>query len=103
MDNGLAAFMTATAAYGDLNGVVTPYGYKDFRDWMGVALAVTFAAAWAKDGPQMDAMIAMMAKGASNLPPQAQAGAAAMAAMKPPQTNVDAVKPYLAQITPLLK
>jgi hypothetical protein len=115
-DAGLAGYLTATAAYGEMNAAVTPHGYPDFRAWLNTTMTVMFATQWAMGGAQLDAMIAQGQRGGPALPPGAalipglaqqqqfaQQGMAALASMKPSQASIDAVRPYAAQIMPLLR
>ena len=114
-DGGLGAYATATAASAEMNAAVAPYGYADVKAWTNTTMTVMFAAQWAIGGAQLDAMIAQgqrpqpLPPGANLIPglaqqqAQAQQGIAALASMKPSQASIDAVRPYAAQITALLK
>lgn len=111
--SGWGAWMGASGAWGEMNAVVKPFGFDTFQTWLNATISIAMAFAFAKDGGQMDKQMAdAMAKVQSdpNIPPaqkqmimqQIQASAGSMGAIKPPQANLDAVKPYLAQLTPLL-
>jgi hypothetical protein len=115
-DGGLGAYLTATAAYGEMNAAVAPHGYPDFRAWLNTTMTIIFATQWATGGAQLDAMIAQGQRGGPALPPGAalipgvaqqqqlaQQGMAALAAMKPSQASIDAVRPYVPQLTPLMR
>jgi hypothetical protein len=107
--NAWSAWMTATAAWAELNGIVTPYGYTDFQTWLQTTISVATAYAFAKEGGAMDADMAKAVDQIQNNPSlstaqkkmmldQMQAATGSIAAMRPPQGNLDAVTPYLAQL-----
>jgi hypothetical protein len=112
-DGGLGAYATATAASAEMNAAVAPHGYADFRAWINTTMTIMFATQWAVGGAQLDAMLNQSPRalppGANLIPgfaqqqQQIQQGTAALAAMKPSQASIDAVRPYVPQITPLLK
>jgi hypothetical protein len=79
-------------------------------------MTIIFATQWATGGAQLAAMIAQGQRGDPALPPgaalipgvaqqqqSAQQGMAALAAMKPSQASIDAVRPYVPQLTPLMR
>jgi hypothetical protein len=107
--NAWGAWMTATAAWAELNGTVTPYGYSDFQTWLATTISVATAYSFAKEGGAMDAGMAQALDQIKNNPSlsdaqkkmmldQLQAATGAVAAMRPPQENIDAVTPYLEQL-----
>ena len=53
---------------GRLNGVVTPYGFTDFRQWLDVLVATARAYAFAKDGGDVDAKMAAAIEQIKNNP-----------------------------------
>ena len=107
--NAWGAWMTATEAWAELNGIVTPYGYSDFQTWLQTTISVATAYAFAKEGGAMDAGMAKAVDQIKNNPSlsadqkkmmldQMQAATSSVAATRPPQENIDAVTPYLAQL-----
>lgn len=112
--SGWGAWMTANAAWGEMNAVVKPFGFDTFQTWLNATISVATAYAFAKDGGKMDTQMAdAMAKMQNdpNIPAaqkqmilqQMQASSGAMASIRPPQANIDAVKPYMTQLGPLFK
>ena len=110
--SGWGAWMGANAAWGEMNAVVKPFGFDTFQTWLNATISVAMAYSFAKDGGKMDTQMAdAMAKiqNDPNIPPaqkqmlmqQMQASSGAIASIKPPQANLDAVKPYMAQLAPL--
>jgi hypothetical protein len=108
------AFMTATAAWGELNGLVSQYGYSDFQTWLQTTMSIAMAYTFAKEGngmdTQMQAAIDQIKNNASlsddqkkMMIDQMQAATGTISAMRPPQGNIDAVAPYLAQLAPLFQ
>jgi hypothetical protein len=96
-------------AKSQLDGVVGRYGFSDFSNWLGTLSATARAFAFAQSGSDLDSKMAEALTRIENDPdiPEGQKelmrqqlkhSAAAIAAMKPPQQNIDAVKPYADQL-----
>ncbi|HZP19976.1 MAG TPA: hypothetical protein VFB16_07170 [Bauldia sp.] len=109
---GWGAWMMATQAWGELNGMVQQYGFSDFGNWLQTTMSVAMAYSFAKEGPQMDTQMAEAIDQIKNNPSipeaqkqmmlqQMQASSAAIAGVRPPQENIDAITPYLTQLAPL--
>lgn len=57
---GLAALGVYTEAMAQLNGVVTPYGFTDFQEWLNVMYAIIYSYAILQAPPEAMAMMAGM-------------------------------------------
>ena len=112
--SGWGAWMGANAAWGEMNAVVKPFGYDTFQTWLTTTISVAMAYSFATDGGKMDTQMADAIAKIQNDPnipaaqkqmlmQQMQASSGAMASIKPSQANLDAVKPYMTQLAPLLK
>jgi len=106
------AWFGVTAAWGEMNALVAPYGYPDFLTWLKTTMSVAMAYTFAKEGGEMDANMAQALALIENNPSlsddqkkmmadQMQASLGVLGAIRPPQENVDAVKPYLDQLATL--
>jgi hypothetical protein len=106
------AWVTATGAWGELNGAVTPYGFTDFQQWLQVTMTVAKAYAFAESGGGVDAAMSQAIDEIKNNPDipeaqkemllnQMQGSMTAVAGMRPSQENVDAVAPYAAELKAL--
>ena len=103
------AWMAVGGATGALNTAVQAHGFNDFQSWLSVLTSVGMAYGFAKDGGEMDQGIADAIKQIQNDPnmsdaqkqmmlQQMQAAMGSVAAMRPSQENIDAVKPYVDQL-----
>jgi len=106
---GWGGWMAATAGWAEMNAVVKPYGFSDFKSWLDTTINVALAYSFATHGAEMDAGIAQAVEQIKNNPSlsdaqkqmmiqQMQASMGAVGTMRPPQGNIDAVKPYSAQL-----
>ncbi len=106
------AWMAATGAWGDLNAIVTPYGFTDFSNWLQVTMTVATTYAFAASGGAIDQGVAQALAAIKDNPSlsdaqkqmmiqQLQGSMGAMAAMQPSETNLAAVKPYMAELKAL--
>jgi hypothetical protein len=101
----------AIGVMSEMNGVVSPYGFRNFQDWLDVTISVATAYAFAKEGDKMDAQLAAAIKEIKKNPdiPDEQkkilleqmGQGGAIAGMRPSQENIDAVTPYLDQLAAL--
>ena len=66
--DAFSAWLAVSAAQGELNGLVTPYGFTDFRQWLDVLVATARAYAFAKDGGDVDAKMAAAIEQIKNNP-----------------------------------
>ena len=107
-----SAWMSATGAYEELNGVAASHGYASFSEWLQVTVAVARAYAFAGATGAMDAAMAESIAAIKSNPgipedqkalmlQQLQAGGTAFAMAKPPQEDIDAVAPYMEQLSGL--
>lgn len=112
--DAFSAWLAISAAQGELNGVVTPYGFTDFRQWLDVLVATARAYAFAKDGGDVDAKMAAAIEQIKNNPdiPDAQkkqllagikGAGAVVSTQKPPEVNIAVVTPYMKQLKKVLK
>ena len=110
--NAWGAWMAAGGAWAELNGIVSAYGYSDFQTWLQTTISVATAYSFAKEGGAMDAGMSEAVAQIKNNPSlseaqkkmmldQMGAAATAIAAVRPPQGNLDAVTPYLDQLAKL--
>jgi hypothetical protein len=108
------AWMGATGAWGELNGIVAEHGFTDFAQWLQVTMSVAKAYAFAESGDEMDQGMAEALAAIQNDPnlsdaqkemmiQQLQASMGAVAGMKPSAANLEAVKPYLAELKALFE
>ena len=108
------AWMAVGGAKGAFDQAVKAHGFDDFQSWVGVMTSVGMAYGFAKDGGQMDAGMAAAVKQIQDNPnltddqkkmmlQQMTASMGAVAAIKPPQANIDAVAPYVDQLTAVFK
>ena len=106
---GWGGWMAATAGWAEMNAVVKPYGFSDFKTWLNTTINVALAYSFATHGAEMDAGMAQAVEQIKNNPSlsdaqkkmmiqQMQASMGAVDTMRPPQGNIDAVKPYSAQL-----
>jgi hypothetical protein len=52
---GWGAWMAATSAWGEIDAVVRPYGFKNFKAWLDDTINIAMAYAFASHGAEMDA------------------------------------------------
>jgi hypothetical protein len=108
------AWMGATGAWGELNGLVTSYGFSDFGHWLQVTMTVAMTYAFAESGGAIDQGMAEALDAITNNPQlsdaqkemmlqQLQASMGAIAGMQPSQANLDAVQPYMAELKALFE
>lgn len=108
------AWMAVSAAHGALNSTVQQYGFADYMTWVNTLTSTVFAYTFAEQGGAMDAQMAEAVAQIQNNPSlsdaqkemmlqQIQASMGAVAAMRPPQANVDAVAPYADQLKVLFE
>jgi hypothetical protein len=104
------AWMGVGEAKAELDATVGAHGFSDFAVWIQTFSAVARAYAFAKDGGALDSdMAAALEKIRSdpNIPQaqkdmllqQLQASAGAISGMRPSQENIDAVAPYVDQLS----
>lgn len=104
------AWMAVGGAQGALDQAVKAHGFDNFQSWVGVMTSVGMAYGFAKDGGQIDANMAAAVKQIQDNPDltddqkkmmvqQITASMGAVAAIKPPQANIDAVTPYVDRLT----
>lgn len=105
-----AAYLGVAGAVGELNGVVRKYGFKDFNDWLGVLLATSSAVVYASRAPDVGVTqaIAAIQNNPNMSDEQKQRLVAQMQAQgslvpKPPQQNIDLVKPFVPELRTLFK
>jgi hypothetical protein len=107
--SGWGAWMAATSAWGEMDAVVKPYGFKNFKAWLDDTISIAMAYAFASHGAEMDAGMAQAVNQIKNNPSlsdaqkqmmlqQMQASMGSVNATRPPQGNIDAVKPYASQL-----
>ena len=107
-------WLAVTGAQGALNAVCQSYGFADFQQWLQVFTSVATAYAFATGGGDMNAqMTAALAQiqNDPNIPEaqkqlmiqQMQASMGVVAAIAPPQQNIDAVTPYVDQLAVLFE
>lgn len=111
--NAWGAWMTATAAWGELNGVVNSYGFDGFKQWLQVTMTIAKAHAFAEEGG-VDAGLAQAMEEIKNNPDlpaaqkkmlldQMEGTMAAVGGIRPSQENIDAVAPYAAPLKALFE
>lgn len=104
------AWMGVGGAKAELDAAVAGHGFADFGTWLQVFSSVARAYAFAKDGGALDNDMAQALAQIQNDPniPQAQkdmllqqlqASAGAISSMRPSQENIDAVVPYIDQLS----
>jgi hypothetical protein len=104
------AWMGVGGAKADLDAAVAEHGFADFGEWLQAFSSVARAYAFAKDGGALDNDMAQALAQIQNDPniPQAQkdmllqqlqASAGAISSMRPSQENIDAVAPYVDQLS----
>ena len=109
-----AAWATATAAWGELDGVASSYGFDGFKQWLQVTMSIAKAYAFAEEGGGIDAGLAQAMEEIKTNPniPEAQkkmlieqmgGSMAAVGGMRPSQENIDAVAPYAGQLKALFE
>ena len=107
--SGWGAWMAATSAWSEMDAVVKPYGFKNFKAWLDDTISIAMAYAFASHGAEMDAGMAQAVEQIKNNPSlsstqkqmmlqQMQASMGSVSATRPPQGNIDAVKPYATQL-----
>lgn len=107
-DQGLSAWASVPQAWTELNAVVAPFGYANFKAYLDVTLSITVAYMFSKPGSQMAASLAQIQTLQNNPQiPAAQkqailAGLGVLVAMAPSQQNLDTVRPFMAELAPLL-
>lgn len=115
--DGAAAWRAWTAVGGakaQLDDTVRSYGFSDFTAWVGALSATAQAYAFTESGEDIDGQMAEALKRIEsdpNIPAaqkemmrqQFQHSAAAIAAMKPSQASIDAVRPYIEQLGKLFE
>ncbi len=57
---GMVALAVYADAMGELNGVVTPYGFANFQEWIDVMFAIIYSYAMVQAPPEARAMMAGM-------------------------------------------
>jgi hypothetical protein len=108
------AWLAVGQAQGALDQAVQAHGFDNFQSWIQVLTSVGMAYGFAKDGGQMDTGMAEAVKQIQDNPDlsddqkqmmmqQIQASMGAVAAIRPPQGNIDAVTPYIDQLTTVFK
>ena len=106
---GWGAWMAATSAWSEIDAVVRPYGFKNFKAWLDDTINIAMAYAFASHGAEMDAGMAQAVDQIKNNPSlsdaqkqmmlqQMQASMGSVNATRPPQGNIEAVKPYATQL-----
>jgi hypothetical protein len=106
---GWGAWMAATSAWSEMDAAVRPYGFKSFKVWLDDTINIAMAYAFASHGAEMDAGMAQAAEQIKNNPSlsdaqkqmmlqQMQASMGSVNATRPPQGNIEAVKPYANQL-----
>ena len=104
------AWMGVGGAKAELDAAVAGHGFSDFGTWLQAFSSVARAYAFAKDGGALDNDMAQALAQIQNDPniPQAQkdmllqqlqASAGAISSMRPSQENIDAVAPYVDQLS----
>jgi hypothetical protein len=112
--SALAALMTATEAWGELNGVATANGFSDFGHWLQVTISVARAYGFAESGAAVDQGMAEALDAIRSDPnlsdaqkemliTQMRQAAGTVTAMAPPAGNLEAVKPYMAELKALFE
>jgi hypothetical protein len=107
--HGWGAWMAARSAWGEMDAVVKSYGFANFKAWLDDTISIAMAYAFASHGPEMDAGMTQAVEQIKNNPSlsdaqkqmmlqQMQASMGSVSAMRPPQGNIDAVKPYVTQL-----
>lgn len=92
-----------------MDAAVRPYGFKSFKVWLDDTINIAMAYAFASHGAEMDAGMAQAAEQIKNNPSlsdaqkqmmlqQMQASMGSVNATRPPQGNIEAVKPYANQL-----
>lgn len=108
------AFLAYRGAIGELDAATRSHGFSGFMDWLQVMSSVATAYMFSREGGGMDRQMAEAMKQIEsnpNLTPdqkammrqQMQASLAAVAAMRPPQQNLDAVAPHVAALEVLFE
>ena len=106
---GWGAWMAATSAWSEMDAVVKPYGFKNFKAWLDDTISIAMAYAFASHGAEMDAGMAQAVNQIKNnhslsdaqkqvMLQQMQASMGSVNATRPPQGNIDAVMPYTSQL-----
>jgi hypothetical protein len=106
------AWLGVGAAQGALNAACQSYGFQDFGQWVGTFVSIATAYAFAKEGQDTNAEMQQALADIQNSPnlsdaqkammvQQMQAVMGMMGIIMPPQENVDAVRPYIDQLTVL--
>jgi len=101
-------------ARGKLDALVQAHGFQDFPSWVRVLSVTAQAYAFTESGEDFDARLSDALARIENDPntsesqremmrQQLQHSADAIAAMKPSQENIDAVKPYVEQLGQLFE
>jgi hypothetical protein len=104
------AWMGVGGAKAELDATVGAHGFSDFAVWTQTLSAIARAYAFAKDGGALDTEMAAALEKIRNDPniPQAQkdmllqqlqASAGAISGMRPSQENIDAVAPYVDELS----
>jgi hypothetical protein len=104
MSSALQALAKISDAQGQLDAAVKPY-FNDYATWVTTLVSVGMAYGFLQSGDEMDSGMAEAAAAIQNNPQlsdaqkqammlQMQASMGAINAVKPPQANIDAVKPY---------
>jgi uncharacterized protein YneF (UPF0154 family) len=112
--SGWTTWMAVGGAQGALDQAVQSHGFDNFQSWIQVLTSVGMAYGFAKDGGHVDAGMAAALKQIQDNPDltddqkkmmmqQMTASMGAVAAIKPPQGNIDAVTPYVDQLTAVFK
>ena len=102
---GWGAWMAATGAWVEMNAVVKPYGFSDFKSWLDTTISVAMAYSFATHGAEMDAGMAQAVEQIKNnaslteaqkqmMIQQMKASMGAVDTIRPPQGNIDAVTPF---------
>jgi hypothetical protein len=104
------AWMGVGGAKAELDGAVAAHGFTDFGAWLQAFSSIARAYAFAKDGGALDNDMAQALAQIQNDPnipkaqkdmllQQLQASAGAISSMRPSQENIDAVAPYVGQLS----
>lgn len=103
------AWARVDEAKSELNDSVSAYGFTDFETWLRTLSIVAQAYAFAREGAALDAKMADALERIENDPDispsqkemmiqQLQHSVEAIAGIRPPRENVEAVTPYIDQL-----
>jgi len=108
------AWAESEEASAELDAIVQAHGFQDFPTWVRVLSVTAQAYAFAESGEDLDIRLSEALARIESDPDisevqkemmrqQLQHSADAIAAMKPSQGNIDAVKPYVGQLGQLFE